>query len=71
MENNELEQEILEAEKELATLKGEQKIIETFFKKGMNNEKYKDLLLQKKQNETWIAEIELELELLKNERDNG
>jgi cell division protein FtsB len=71
MENNELNQEIAEAEKELATLKAEQKILETFFKKGMDNNKYKELLLQKKENETWIAEIELELELLKNERDNG
>jgi hypothetical protein len=71
MENNELEQEIAETEKELAVLKGEQKIIETFFKKGMNNDKYKDLMLQKKENEMWIAELELELELLKNERDNG
>lgn len=71
MENNELEQEIAETEKELAVLKGEQKIIETFFKKGMNNDKYKDLMLQKKENEIWIAELELELELLKNERDNG
>jgi hypothetical protein len=71
MENNELNQEIAEAEKELATLKGEQKILETFFKKGMDNNKYKELLLQKKENETWIAEIELEIELLKNERDNG
>jgi hypothetical protein len=71
MENNELDQEIAETEKELATLKGEQKILETFFKKGMDNNKYKELLLQKKQNEMWIAEIELEIELLKNERDNG
>jgi hypothetical protein len=71
MEYNELDQEIQATEKELAVLKGEQKILESFFTKGMNNEKYKDLLLQKKQNETWIAEIELELELLKNERDNG
>ena len=71
MENNELDQEIQATEKELAVLKGEQKILESFFIKGMNNEKYKDLLLQKKQNETWIAEIELELELLKNEKDNG
>jgi hypothetical protein len=71
MENNELNQEIAEAEKELATLKGEQKILETFFKKGMDNNKYKELLLQKKENEMWIAEIELEIELLKNERDNG
>ena len=71
MENNELNQEIAEAEKELATLKAEQKILETFFKKGMDNNKYKELLLQKKENETWISEIELELELLKNERDNG
>jgi hypothetical protein len=71
MENNELDQEIAETEKELATLLAEQKILETFFKKGMDNNKYKELLLQKKQNEMWIAEIELEIELLKNERDNG
>ena len=71
MENNELNQEIAEAETELATLKAEQKILETFFKKGMDNNKYKELLLQKKENEMWIAEIELEIELLKNERDNG
>jgi hypothetical protein len=71
MENNELDQEIAETEKELATLLAEQKILETFFKKGMDNNKYKELLLQKKENEMWIAEVELELELLKNERDNG
>ena len=71
MDNKEIDQEIAETEKELATLKAEQKILETFFKKGMDNNKYKELLLQKKENETWIAEIELELELLKNERDNG
>ena len=71
MENKELEQEIAETEKELATLVAEQKILETFFKKGMDNNKYKELMLQKKENEMWIAEIELELELLKNERDNG
>jgi hypothetical protein len=71
MENNELDQEIAETEKELATLLAEQKILETFFKKGMDNNKYKDLMLQKKENEMWIAEVELELELLKNERQNG
>jgi hypothetical protein len=71
MENNELDQEIAETEKELATLKAEQKILETFFKKGMDNDRYKELLLQKKENEMWIAEIELEIELLKNERNNG
>jgi hypothetical protein len=62
MENNELDQEIAETEKELATLLAEQKILETFFKKGMDNNKYKELLLQKKENEMWIAEVELELE---------
>jgi hypothetical protein len=71
MDNKEIDQEIAETEKELATIKAEQKILETFFKKGMDNNKYKELMLQKKENETWIAEIELELELLKNERDNG
>ena len=71
MENNELEQEIAETEKELAMLKEEQKILEKFFTKAMDNNRYKDLMLQKKENELWIAEIELELELLKNERDNG
>jgi hypothetical protein len=71
MENNELDQEIAETEKELATLKAEQKILEKFFTKAMDNNRYKDLMLQKKENEMWIAEIELELELLKNERDNG
>jgi hypothetical protein len=70
MENNELEQEIAETEKELATLKAEQKILETFLEKRMNNDRYKQLLLQKKENEMWIAEIELELELLKNEKNN-
>jgi hypothetical protein len=71
MENKELDQEIAETEKELATLKSEQKILEKFFTKAMDNNRYKDLMLQKKENELWIAEIELELELLKNERDNG
>lgn len=71
MENNELEQEIAETEKELAMLKEEQKILEKFFTKAMDNNRYKDLMLQKKENEMWIAELELELELLKNERDNG
>jgi hypothetical protein len=67
----EIEKEILELEKELKSLKDEHQIIEKFFKKGMDGNKYKELLLQKKQNEMWIAEIELEIELLKNERDNG
>ncbi len=71
MENNELDQEIAETEKELAMLKEEQKILEKFFTKAMDNNRYKDLMLQKKENEMWIAELELELELLKNERDNG
>jgi hypothetical protein len=71
MENKELEQEILESEKELQLLKEEQKLLESFFKKGMDNTKYKDLMLQKKENEMWIAEIELEIELLKNEINNG
>ena len=71
MENKELQEELLEMEKELQMLKDEQKILETFFIKGMDNTKYKDLMLQKKENEMWIAELELEIELLKNERDNG
>jgi hypothetical protein len=71
MSNNELDQEIAETEKELASLKAEQKVLEKFFIKAMDNNRYKDLMLQKKENELWIAEIELELELLKIEKENG
>lgn len=71
MENKELQEELLEMEKELQMLKDEQKILETFFIKGMDNNKYKDLMLQKKENEIWIAELEIEIQLLNNEIKNG
>ena len=46
----------------------EQKILDAFFKKGMDNNKYKELLLQKNEIEKTIVEIGVELQLLEVRR---
>ena len=52
MENQEdIAQEILELREEMNYLIEEQKILDAFFKKGMDNNKYKELLLQKNEIE--------------------
>ena len=69
MENQEdIVQEILELRQELNYLIEEQKILDAFFKKGMDNNKYKELLLQKNEIEKTIVEIEVELQLLEVRR---
>ena len=56
--------EILELREEMNYLIEEQKILDAFFKKGMDNNKYKELLLQKNEIEKTIVEIGVELQLL-------
>jgi hypothetical protein len=69
MENQEdIAQEILELRQELNYLIEEQKILDAFFKKGMDNNKYKELLLQKNEIEKNIVEIGVELQLLEVRR---
>lgn len=65
MENqDDIVQEILELREEMNYLIEEQKILDAFFKKGMDNNKYKELLLQKNEIEKTIVEIGVELQLL-------
>lgn len=61
-------QEILELREEMNYLIEEQKILDAFFKKGMDNNKYKELLLQKNEIEKTIVEIGVELQLLEVRR---
>ena len=69
MENQEdIAKEILELREEINYLIEEQKILDAFFKKGMDNNKYKELLLQKNEIEKTIVEIEVELQLLEVRR---
>jgi hypothetical protein len=69
MENQEdIAKEILELREEMNYLIEEQKILDAFFKKGMDNNKYKELLLQKNEIEKTIVEIEVELQLLEVRR---
>ena len=67
----EIEKEILELEKELKSLKDEHQIIEKFFKKGMDGNKFKELMAQKNELEKFIAEVEVELEILNKEKENN
>lgn len=69
MENQEdIAKEILELREEMNYLIEEQKILDAFFKKGMDNNKYKELLLQKNEIEKNIVEIGVELQLLEVRR---
>lgn len=69
MENQEdIVKEILELREEMNYLIEEQKILDAFFKKGMDNNKYKELLLQKNEIEKTIVEIGVELQLLEVRR---
>jgi predicted nucleic acid-binding Zn-ribbon protein len=66
----EIEKEILELEKELKSLKDEHQVIEKFFKKGMDGNKFRELMAQKNELEKFIAEVEVELEIVKTELNN-
>lgn len=66
-----IEQEILELEKELKSLKDEHQILDKFFKKGMDGNKFRELMAQKNELEKFIAEVEVELEILNKEKENG
>jgi hypothetical protein len=67
----EIEKEILELEKELKSLKDEYQIIDKFFKKGMDGNKFRELMAQKNELEKFIAEVEVELEILNKEKENN
>ena len=65
-----LEKQILELEKELKSLKDEHQILDKFFKKGMDGNKFRELMAQKNELEKFIAEVEVELEILNKEKEN-
>lgn len=64
MEKEQIEQEIEALNNEYKELKEEYEVLEGFFKKNMDNDKYKDLMLQKKEMEKFMKEIEVELDML-------
>jgi hypothetical protein len=65
---DELKQLIAELEAELKSLQDELAILEKFFsKKGHNGDKFRDAMLQKAETEKYIAEVELDLELTRND----
>ena len=66
-----IEQEINELEQELAIVRGELKIIESSIIKGMNNDLYKELMLEKAQVEKDIEEVEGEIKMLKDLKEKG
>lgn len=65
MDSNKLEQEIVEREIELSDLKDELELIQRMFKKGMDGKKFRVLMAQKSEVEKFIAEVEVEIEILK------
>lgn len=66
-----IEQEINELEQELAIVRGELKVIESSIIKGMNNDLYKELMLEKAQVEKDISEVEIEIKMLKDLKEKG
>lgn len=64
MEKEQIEQEIEALNNEYKELKEEYEVLEGFFKKNMDNDKYKDFMLQKKEMEKFMKEIEVELDML-------
>lgn len=63
-----MEDEIKELEIELDDLKEELEIIQGMFKKGMDGKKFRILMAQKNEVEKFIAEIEVEIEILKGKQ---
>ena len=60
----EIEQEIKALILELEQLKGELEILDKFFKKGMDGNKYRELMAEKNEIEKTINEVEVDLEIL-------
>ena len=58
-----IDEEIKDLIFEIECLKGEFEIIEKFFKKGMDGNKYRELMVQKNEVEKAINEAEVELEI--------
>jgi hypothetical protein len=65
-----IDDEINDLEKELRLLKEEYKVLDKFFKKGMDGNKFRELMAQKNEIEKFIAEIEVELELANAQKNN-
>ena len=65
-----IDDEINDLEKELRLLREEHKVLDKFFKKGMDGNKFRELMAQKNVIEKFIAEIEVELELLNVQKNN-
>lgn len=63
-----MEDEIKELEIELDDLKEELEIIQGMFKKGMDGKKFRILMAQKNEVEKFIAEVEVEIEILKGKQ---
>jgi hypothetical protein len=70
MENNELQEELDALNKELKELKDEHEILESFFKKGMDGNKFRELMAQKNELEKFIAEVEVEIQILEKHKEN-
>ncbi len=69
MEN--IDKEIAELQKELKQLKDEHEILDRFFKKGMDGNKFRELMAQKNELEKFIAEVEIEIEILEKQKENN
>lgn len=65
MKTEEIEKEIETLEQELKSLQDEEKIIDTLIEKKGDNNRYKALMLEKKEVEVTIAEVQVQIEILK------
>jgi phosphotransferase system IIA component len=66
-----MENEIKELEIELDDLKDELEIIMGMFTKGMDGKRFKVLMAQKNEVEKFIAEVQVELEILKSKQSKS
>jgi hypothetical protein len=65
MKKEEIEKEIETLEEELKGLQDEEKIIDALIEKKGDNNRYKALLIEKKEVEVAIAEVQVQIEILK------
>jgi hypothetical protein len=65
-----IDDEINDLQKELKTLREEHEVLDKFFKKGMDGNKFRELMAQKNEIEKFIAEIEVDIELLTVQKNN-
>ena len=66
----EINEEIAALRKELKELKDEHEILDKFFKKGMDGNKFRELMAQKNELEKFITEVEVEIEIAKKRLEN-